>query len=292
MSNTIDSPEYSGASDDLQLDLFSWDRLKIAQGFAALERLDFPAAETVFDSVLGQLKDHREALFGGRLVADWKDQAGSAATMTTEEAVRFLLPVIMSYGFGVLGAGLRRGLIGMIALRMERDGLIFIAPDIHLGLLFMETGQYSRAHDAFIKHLDQEPKTGLIMGFAADSLWMQGRGKEASLLYARALLLSPLALDVEKLRDARLRKVIMEEGVVHAPVYGWLEEILPLVEEVPPNPVNKEHRTALDIYSAVILAEKSRLSGDHAGMVESRRRLRGSSREVFGCYMERLRWDH
>lgn len=273
---------------DAQLDLFAWDRMRCSQGFSALERLDFAAAKRTFDAVLSQYPGHLEASFGNRLILDWKDAIETAGDMTTEEAAVFLMPKIKGYDFMPTGSNLKCGLNSYLTTRMAHENCLFIPPDIYIGDLYLEAGEYGKAEGAFAKYLEQDPLNGRTIISLGNSLWMQEKTDEARHVYAKAFLLAPAESNPEDLKDETLKKTIHRTELAYVPIHGWLEGLLPLMEDTVAKPQNAEHEKALAIYSCINLAEKARIGGAYSKMIEARRRMKELSPEIFEAYMERI----
>lgn len=284
----LDNIAGAETSHNPQLDLFAWDRMRTAHGFSALERLDFAAATTTFDAVLSQYPGHLEASFGNRLILDWKDVIETADTLTTVAVAAFLLPKIKEYKFGTTGSGLKRGLNSYITSRMADDNCLFIPPDIYLGDLYLDAGEYGKAEAAFSKFLETDPVNGRAIISLGNSLWLQGKNDEARQAYTKAFLLTPLEVNPDDLKDDTLKKSIQGTELVYTPIHGWLEGLLPLMEDTVVKPQNEEHEKALAAYSCINLAEKARASGRHSEMIEARRHLKKLSCEIFEEYMERI----
>jgi len=80
----------SPMDDDLQLDLFTWDRVKTGEGFRALAALDFEKAKGIFDEVLARWPGHPDASAGFRMAADWSAILTRADALHGEEAIAAL----------------------------------------------------------------------------------------------------------------------------------------------------------------------------------------------------------
>lgn len=287
--NIIDNIASAETSDNPQLDLFAWDRMKCSQGSSALEGLDFAAAKKIFDAVLSQYPDHVEASFGKRLILDWKDAIETAVNITAEDAAVFLLPRIRGYDFGMTGSSLKFGLNSYIMSRMAHESCLFIPPDMYLGDLYLEAGEYGKAELAFSKFLKTDPVNGRAIISLGNSLWMQEKTDEARHAYAKAFLLASAEVNPDDLKDETLKKTLDGTEPVYAPIHGWLDGILPLMEDTVVKPQNEEHEKALAVYSCINLAEKARTNGAHSKIIECRRRLKELSSEIFEGYMERIR---
>lgn len=83
----------------LQLDLFSWDIIKIGEGFDALSRLDFNAAKADFEEVLLQHPGHPSAINAYEMATQWEGILQRLECLDKEEAMVFLWENIKGYPF-------------------------------------------------------------------------------------------------------------------------------------------------------------------------------------------------
>ena len=164
-----------------------------------------------------------------------------------------------------------------------------------MGNLLLHVGRYQSAEQALRDLLSTVPSSGRLLGYLGDALWLQGRGREARACYARALLLDSSSLSLREIRDQEFVELVEEEGVEQAPVQGWLQGMIPLVnieedllrmEEEQGTP---EQFRSLRAYAALLRAENARLGGRHEEMVSCRQRLKVAAPDIFHAYMEHLR---
>ncbi len=73
--------------DSVQLDLFSWDRIKVGEGFNALAMLDLQVASAIFEDILQKWHGHPDAVAGHRMAFDWIDFLKKTETLKKEDAV-------------------------------------------------------------------------------------------------------------------------------------------------------------------------------------------------------------
>lgn len=273
-----------------QLDLFSWDIIKIGEGFRSLSGFDFEGARVFFKEVLSRVPDHSSATRAMEMVAHWEGILQRLESLEGEDALTFFWKNIKEYPFGKEhGPELfRKALIERLLLLMDENPFIYIPPDLCSGYLYIKLGDYREAERVLKILLNEYPSNGRLLGYLGDALWMQGRGEEAMGIYTKALLSAPYEVSLEDLRDKELLELIEDEGVDMAPVYGWLRGILPLVEvETKPSQEVKQHK-ALRIYGLLNIAEKARQKGYHEKMVSHRRMLKEEDSKVFNAYMERM----
>jgi tetratricopeptide (TPR) repeat protein len=275
--------------EELQLDLFTWDRVKVGEGFSALAELDFARAILVFQNVLSKWPGHPDASAGLRMAATWADCLREAETPHERETVTSLWERIRSYPFGQSGHELRRALIQRVVVLLQiEDADLYIPPDLSLGRLFVELEDYGRAEAAFRRLLETHARDGRLLVWLGNCLFKQGKTSEARVVYAKALLSAPAEVNIEEIEDKGVVEAIAEEDIYSAAIWGWLSGVLPLVEVEVGSPHDRRHVGALLVYRTVRGAEAARAKGAHEEMVEQRRLLKGLAPAVFLRYMGRM----
>lgn len=291
MSGHIDLP--INAERDLQclqLDLFSWDTIKIGEGFEALSRLDFEGAKKAFEDVLLQVPCHPSAKTGIEVIAYWEGVLHRLESLGGEDALVYLWENIKGYPFERgYSESLKKALIERLLMLMDDKPHIYIPPDICSGYLYIKLGRYKEAENALHTLLKDHPFNGRLMGYLGDTLWMQGRMDEARSIYAKALLLAPFEVSLEDLRDKELLEIVEDEGPEMAPIYGWLRGVLPLVDVETKLFGGLKKGKVLKVYTHLRIAEDARKNGNHKGMVAHRKMLKEEAPEVFNAYMEHLK---
>lgn len=121
----------------MQLNLFQWDLVAVANGYQRLAAFDFSGARDNFGRVLAVSPDHAGA---GRGMADagfWEATLAAAEGMTSEAALLFWWAKIREFPFGdhesrqPLRMALLRRLLAMPALTPE----FYRSPDLCRGYL-------------------------------------------------------------------------------------------------------------------------------------------------------------
>ena len=274
--------------EELQLNLFSWDRVKVGEGFSALAGLDFAKAQITFQHLLSTWSGHPDASLGLGMAATWADFLTGAETLQTRDAIVSLWEQIRLYSFGQFGQALRRALIQRVIALMEEDTDLYIPPDLCLGRLLLEIEDYKSAEAAFKHLLETHPCDGKILVWLANCLFRQGRTSEARVVYAKVFLSAPLEVMLEEIEDKELVEAIADEEAYSAAIWGWLRGVLPLVDAEEGPPLDRKHEEALRVYQTLRRAEKARARGAHEEMVERRRLLKELAPAVFLQYMGRM----
>lgn len=274
--------------EEVQLNLFSWDRVKVGEGFSALAGLNFAKAQVTFQNLLSTWPGHPDASLGLGMAATWADFLRGVETLQKRDAIVSLWERIQLYSFGQCGHALRRALIQRVIALMEEDADLYVPPDLCLGRLLLEIEDYGKAEAAFGHLLGIHPCDGRILVWLGNCLFRQGKTSEARVVYAKVFLSTPSEVKLEEIEDKELVEAIAGEEVYSAAIWGWLRGVLPLVdvEEGPPH--DRKHEEALRIYQTVRRAEKARARGAHEEMVERRRLLKELAPAVFLQYMGRM----
>ncbi len=274
--------------DELQLDLFTWDRVMVREGFSALARLDFLKAQGTFQDVLARWPGHPDASAGLGMAATWADSLRDVKILQRREAAGLLWERLQSYPFGQSGGELRRTLIQRAITLMEEDADSHISPDSCLGRLYFEMEDYGRAEAAFRRILETQPRDGRLLVWLGNCLFIQRKTSEARVVYARAFLSAPSEVNLEEIEDKELVEAVADEEVYSAAIWGWLRGVLPLIEMEVESPHDRKHENALLVYHTLRCAEKARAKAAYEEMVEQRRLLRKLSPTVFLQYMSRM----
>ncbi|OGQ95091.1 MAG: hypothetical protein A2521_00040 [Deltaproteobacteria bacterium RIFOXYD12_FULL_57_12] len=269
----------------MQLSLFQWDILAVGSGFDSLARLDFDAARQHFSGVLAVLPDHPEAGQGMRDLQVWKGAFRDMEGLDPESTLCFLWEKIAGFPFGNSENSqvLRLALIRRLLALLDDRPTFYAPPDLCRGYLCLLLGDYAAAEASLRLLIEQLPENGRLRGYLADAIWMQGRRGIANASYAMTLLLAPHEVAVDTVCNRRLAEVIQEHGPALAPIYGFLEGVLPLVEQAKPA-ATLEARS----YELLRQAERARFLGSHDEMVEARASLKKLVPEVFEDYMKWL----
>ncbi len=271
-----------------QLDLFTWDRVKVREGFAALARLDPTQAVRIFEDVLSRWHGHPDALVGLRMARTWDEFLRQAATLEQGDAAASLWERIRAFPFGSSGQALRRALLERAIVLLDGDCYLHIPPDLCLGRLLLEIQEYAKAEKALTRLLERRPGDGRLLVCLGNCLFRQHKTPEARGVYARALLSAPWEVELGEIEDKELVGALAHEDVYSAAIRGWLRRVLPLVDVQVKSPHDSRHAGALLVYQTVRRAERARARGAHEEMVAERRLLRQADPTVFQEYMARL----
>ena len=265
----------------MQLNLFQWDLLEAGNGYNCLARLEFVQAREHFARILDALPDHQAAGAGLRSVDYWEQVVREIAEMQGEDAAIFFWKRLGAFSFGnnTTDSELRTNLLRRLHALMERAGVDYIPPDLCNGYLLLQLGDYVNAECQLRSLIESVPEEGLLYGYLADALWLQGRREIANGVYATALLLDPQRMATYPLCNHRLAAIIAKHGAVMAPVYGYLHKVLPLVEQEIANETE-----ATSIYATLRRAERARHRQDNAAISAARRELQMLAPEVLAKY--------
>ncbi|WP_028317786.1 hypothetical protein [Desulfobulbus elongatus] len=266
----------------MQLDLFQWDLLETGKGYACLAQLDLAEARSRFARVLEARPAHPAATAGLQAVRYWEQAFRAVAALQGERAVALFWKRLQafSFGSGEVDRELRASLLARLQQMMAEEGIDYLPPDLCLGYLSLQLGDAIAAESQLRTLIETVPGEGLLYGYLGDALWRQGRREIANGVYTIGLLRDPERLSAHVPCNARLAAVIAAYGAAMAPVHGFLEGILPLVE------LEESSATeAVRIYGLLRRSERARRRRDHAAMMAARRELQNLAPEVFTAYL-------
>jgi tetratricopeptide (TPR) repeat protein len=267
----------------MQLNLFQWDLVEVGNGYRCFADLDFEQARTHFSRVVSALPNHQAAGEGLKAACYWQETFTALPTLVGERGVSFLWQRMRAFDFGgnANHVELRTNLLRQLQAAMKSATLEYLPPDLCLGSLSLQLGDYENAEQQLRRLIESFPEDGLLYGYLADALWMQQLHELANSLYALALLLAPELMTDHTVRNQRLAVLIADRGTVLAPIYGYLSGVVPLVEQE-----FAAATEAMNIYALLRQVERARYRGDHAAMVTARKQLGELAPEVFDAYLQ------
>lgn len=271
-----------------QFDLFGQDRIKLGDGYASLAKLELDKAASIFGDLIRDNPLFADAADGKAMALEWGDALWGIESLNDEAAALSLWEKIGSFSFGQWGDGLRKALVKRVIDLIGDNENFFIPPDLCLGFLHIDVMQYEQAEDSLRKLLEKHPDNARLLCLLGNALVPQRRRSEARVFYAKAFLRSPREASEAGPNDDELAVIIRREGPYMTPVYGLLEDVLPLVDAAAIVAVDQDHARTLEIYRALSRADAARGKRDHRKMVEERKILKELSTEVFEAYITRL----
>lgn len=265
----------------MQLNLFQWDLIEISNGFRCLAELRFEQAKASFSRVLTALPSQAAAQEGLHATCFWHELFQQADALPTTEGMLLLWQNIQQHSFASNESGrdLHLALLVDLKRRMEKERQEFIEPDLSIGYLQCQLGNYVSAETQLRQQIKTTPSHGILYGFLADTLWMQDRRELANALYATALLMAPDRMCNHRLRNRKLAELVERHGVEMAPIHGFFRGVVPLVEpESPPD------THAVRIHSLLRQAEQARYHKDIITSESVREHLKQFAPEVLDQY--------
>lgn len=269
----------------MQLQLFQWDLIEAGNGHACLARLDFDQAEAHFNRVLGALPGHQIAEAGLQSAQYWQQALSGVEGVEGvegDEALACLWQRIEAFAFPATDASrmLRANLIRRLLSLINGVATLYVPPDFCSGYLHLQLGEYLVAETHLRALIEKRPGHGRLYGYLADALWLQGRREIAGGVYATALLVEPRQVNVDALCNRQLVQVITRHGADLAPVFGFLQGVLPLVDQE-----LADYTEAAQIYVLLRQAESALQRHDTESMIRVRRELAWLAPEVLGAYL-------
>lgn len=115
---------------------------------------------------------------------------------------------------------LKARFFSLIAAAVEAESLpddFFLNDDIPVGYVYLQTGQYERAVRSLQICLLTVRDNAAVFGYLGDGWMARGKTEPARQLYFEACLISPCAVDWDRLRDEELRELLK----TLPDSYGW-----------------------------------------------------------------------
>ena len=270
---------------EMQLNLFNWHLIVAGRGFKSLSLLNFEDSRKHFSEVLRSLPDHPEASRGMRELAFWQNTFDDISKLDAKSAPSLFWKRINEFSFANSDYSqiLWQNVIRYLKFLLKGAPTFYEPPDLCTGYLDLLLGDYAAAERHLKFLLNGKKSNGLLHFFLAEAISLQGQMEKSGPYYAKALLLSPSGISGRKVSFSRLSRIIQDYGAALAPIYGYFEGILPLVETdcVTDSPECKT-------YAVLRRVELTRHSGDHNSMVAARKEMKIMAPGLFQVYLDWL----
>ena len=275
-----------------QLNLFTWDFVRLGEGYDALEKLDLKRAQQAFTDIIEKIQDHQDAHQGLTLCYDWLPLLKKKKRLGQITASEFLWKVVTEYHFGTtpLALTLKKALLKKLARDLEHiDPHLFSDSGLCLGQIFRELEDYSRAVATFAPLLEYYPYEPQLLIHYGNALWQAEKKIQAKINYIKALLIAPSEVGSLPIDDEAIACLVETEGPYMAPVYEWLYHGMPPLGLPKIQGENLEHLGALEIFYLLVQVNKLKTKGDHAQMVAFRKELQIKAPDIFAAYMAQIK---
>lgn len=278
-----------------QLNIFSWQKEKLAEGYQSLAVFRFDAAERAFREIMQNYtavdQEVDDALHS---TTHWKKVFEHYEAMSGNERIPFLHHEIIHFNFlNTWGMQrLRSALISRLVAMMREANTFYVNTQVCLADLLLELGKNNEAEEALIDQLTCEPDPGALGRFRlAQIQWLNGNLTEAKKNYSLALLLAPANVPLNRIESGELKDLIETHGPGMAPAYGWVSGALPLVR-IPTaageSAVSETHCKALTCYRLLRKAEEAAKNNDLDACVEYRKQLKETDPDLYDRYFALL----
>lgn len=271
----------------MQLDLFSPERLAVGEAREALARLAFDEAIAIFGKALELSPTSSDAEAGREVARRWKALLEGARHLGPRDRLTRIWSEVLELSDDPLALPqeLRAGLLEHVLSELEHHTIELIEPELCRGSVLLELGRTRDAEARLRETLESYPDRPRLLIRLGAARWRLRRPAQARAAWARALILGPEQVTPTDIEDQTLASWLETTGLATAPVRGWLEGRLPLLEiERERLPDTEQAR----IYGCLLDAEEARRRRHHEAMVSCRTRLRELAPEVLEAYMARL----
>jgi len=280
--------------DSLQPSL--WDNVALESGYRELNELKFEAAVRSFSEALkmdmGQGETIRHALATAEYWRARVGQDGLSGEGSEETTRRFgrLLEEFAAYPFDGRMQLFKRNLLVGLTDRMPGGGELLLEEAETAFDLLLECRAYDRAKELLALLREQTPSRTDWLYMEAQVLWRNGERPRAAHLTAQALLSDPGSLAISRIEHPEVKALIAAHGAEKTPAYGWVGEVLPLVQ-LPEDLVmaHDRHEQALLAYDALRSAHLCLKNGDEHSSVRYRKDLKALDPALFEAYMPQAR---
>ena len=269
----------------VQLDLFTPQRLDLGEAWDALASLAAERAARLFSVLVARYPDSREARDGQRIAAHWRQVLARAQTMPLPARVPALWTALSECPDELISPRLHRSLLDHLWTAMNEGGMSFVPPDLPAGRIALALGRAAEATASLSRAFRNHPDEPAVLRWLASAEWALGHRQAARAVWARLLLAAPETVEAEAIDDEAVRHVIAEHGAALAPLFGWIEGVLPLLPRAPDRGGGTPERL---IYASLVEAERARRAGDHEAVIAARLALRDQAPEALAAYMGHL----
>lgn len=280
--------------DSLQPSL--WDNVALENGYRKLNELKFGAALREFSEAFQMDMGRGDAIRQAIATAEYwgermgEDAPAEGAAKILARSTAQLLEDLASYRFDDKMQRLRQGLLLWITDEMLREGELAAGAGERAFDLLLECKAYDKAKAVVAVLQSEIPGKTEWLYMEAQVLWRAGEKPAATHLVARALLSDPGSLAISRIEHPGVKEMIATHGAEKTPAYGWVHEILPLVE-LPDELVilHEAHEQALLAYDALRSAHLCLKNGDERSSVSYRKNLKELDHALFDAYMPQAR---
>ncbi|MEI8203388.1 MAG: hypothetical protein WCH34_10280 [Bacteroidota bacterium] len=275
----------------IQLDLFTWQSERIAEGWRHLEIFNFEKAEKTFNEVQRQHKDDEECAFALKLCSQWKDIFELSNRKNSSEQTSFLFLQWNEIMFpSAWGPQLFKKTVLNRIIQIARENKVFyISESISVADLLVKAQKHALAEKEILNFFQSNEKSVALQINLANIQWNLNKIKESRLNYLEALLTNPSEIAVEIIENLPLAKIIQKYGSEMAPAWGWMQGELPLFEFDKFKHNISPSQKGLYLYHLLIQAEKLTKQGEIKQIISIRKQLKEMDSDLYTAYFNLLK---
>lgn len=274
--------------DHSQLNLFSWQKETLGEGYEKLAAFCFDEAESVFvqinEKYVSTDPETEEALFCTNY---WKEVFDELENISPVKAIPFLYKEVSRFNFSNTWGQqqFRSALIRHLIRLMQQQNIFYLNDQIALSDLFLQIKQTEKAEQALTEQLSTNEQDNKLRFRLAQIQWKNGLKGEAKRNYTLGLLLNPTSVPLEFLESDEIADLIDKYGSEMTPAYGWVFGVLPLLRLPDEFSVSGDsHLKALHCYRLLRKAEKASKGGGIDECVKYRKAMKETSPEFYDEY--------
>lgn len=267
-----------------------WDNEALETGYRLLADLELEGAEQQFKKALqagigemDSVKKLREACeyWQARLKYSPENKDANSSS----EQIDSLLTAFVHYPFTPQMNAFKKALLAYVVSLLHAEEAMDLKNMETAFDLLLAMGDSQNAEELVSQSISQHPESPLLLYLLAQVQWLNGNRSEANWNYIWLLLHYPESVEFKRIENKNLLEIISIHGVVMAPAFGWLQNIVPLIslqDEI--EIINPEHEKAIQCYRLLLESNKALNNNDIKLSVSLRKQLKSIHPELFSKY--------
>ncbi len=268
-----------------------WDNIELESGYRCLGNLDFAEALPHLDKAIRDGTGDKPAAQKIKEAAlYWQSRLQLADEPASPETILDLSTDFKMYPFTPGMSGFRKAIIIHIS---GLPGWEHIRSYAGIETVFdqlLDIKNHELAERFVLSCFNRYPENKNLLYLLGQATWVGGKFLDSGKYYTLALLHCPFDYSPERILIPRLKEIIRVFGPEMTPAYGWLRNILPLIE-LPPGIIarNPGHIRSLELYRLIIEAENAVSNHDMKSAINFRKQLKSADPGLYREYFDLLK---
>jgi hypothetical protein len=264
-----------------------WDNAALENGYRHLAALNLDRAAADFREALAAgIADHPEIDACLTAIAFWQQKLETQPPLALPQ----LLDAYSRFSFGSKMTAFKKAvLLSVVRPRRREQADPALLPD--LVDLLLNVKAFPEAEELAADYMAIYPGCRHLLYVLGKAQWMNDNKVEAYGSYAKALLYCPDRKFAENVQPPGLKDLISRHGTYMAPAFGWIADLLPLVDLAePPAPAGTDHKHAIDCYLLLQQTQKSHIPHAAPGKenLRCRKELQRQDPALFKADLDRV----